>query len=96
MSDDVQNNDEKRAGGTQEPPGGVERRQLDERRKLRTSEGRERYLDMVQRERALLLDQGIARSTEQLLDLKFCFQLGKKGILYSAKKQFDTFAQLFI
>lgn len=31
-------------------------------------EGRERYLDMVQRERALLLEQGIARSTEQLLD----------------------------
>ena len=32
------------------------------------SEGRERYLDMVQKERALLLRQGINRSTEQLLD----------------------------
>lgn len=32
-------------------------------------EGRERYLDMVQRERAMLLDKGITRSTEQLLDM---------------------------
>lgn len=37
--------------------------------KARSSEGRERYLDMVQRERNLLLDQGLARSTEQLLDM---------------------------
>lgn len=37
--------------------------------KMRSSEGRERYLDMVQRERALMLEQGIARSTEQLLDM---------------------------
>jgi len=36
--------------------------------KKRSSEGRERYLDMVQKERALLLRQGINRSTEQLLD----------------------------
>ncbi len=49
-------------------PGGVERRQMKDSRKLRSSEGRERYLDMVQRERALMLEQGIARSTEQLLD----------------------------
>ena len=32
-------------------------------------EGRERYIDMVQKERALLLERGIARSTEQLLDM---------------------------
>lgn len=38
-------------------------------RKQNAGEGRERYLDMVQRERAMLLDQGIARSTEQLLDM---------------------------
>jgi general secretion pathway protein E len=38
-------------------------------RPVRSTEGRERYLDMVQRERALMLDQGIARSTEQLLDM---------------------------
>lgn len=57
----------KRAGG--DPPDGVERRQLHDRRKLKSAEGRERYLDMVQRERALLLEQGIARSTEQLLDM---------------------------
>ena len=37
--------------------------------KNRSTEGRERYLDMVQRERNMLLDQGIARSTEQLLDM---------------------------
>lgn len=36
--------------------------------KKRAAEGRERYLDMVQRERALLLRQGINRSAEQLLD----------------------------
>lgn len=39
------------------------------RRRKRLSEGRERYLDMVQRERALMLEQGITRSTEQLLDM---------------------------
>jgi type II secretory ATPase GspE/PulE/Tfp pilus assembly ATPase PilB-like protein len=36
--------------------------------KKRSAEGRERYLDMVKRERAMLLRQGINRSTEQLLD----------------------------
>jgi len=36
--------------------------------KKRAAEGRERYLDMVQRERAMLLRQGVNRSTEQLLD----------------------------
>ncbi|MBI1300870.1 MAG: type II/IV secretion system family protein [Alphaproteobacteria bacterium] len=39
------------------------------RRKQRSLEGRERYLDMVQRERALMLEQGVGRSTEQLLDM---------------------------
>ncbi len=38
-------------------------------RRKRSIEGRERYLDMVQRERSLMLEQGIARSTEQLLDM---------------------------
>jgi type II secretory ATPase GspE/PulE/Tfp pilus assembly ATPase PilB-like protein len=37
--------------------------------KVRSAEGRERYLDMVQRERSILMDQGINRSTEQLLDM---------------------------
>lgn len=50
-------------------PEGIERRQASDRRKLRAREGRERYLDMVQRERTLLLEQGISRSTEQLLDM---------------------------
>ncbi len=35
----------------------------------RGKDGRDRYLDMVQRERSLMLEQGIARSTEQLLDM---------------------------
>ncbi len=50
------------------PPGGVDRRWSD-RRKARSIEGRERYLDMVQRERTMFFDQGVSRSTEQLLDM---------------------------
>lgn len=38
-------------------------------RKQTLTEGRERYLDMVQRERAMMLEQGITRSTDQLLDM---------------------------
>ncbi len=60
---------DRRQHGAIVPPGGVERRQWKDRRKARSSEGRERYLDMVQRERGMLLDLGIARSTEQLLDM---------------------------
>ena len=45
------------------------RQHWQERRKLRANEGRERYLDMVQRERTLMLEQGVSRSTEQLLDM---------------------------
>ena len=51
------------------PPGGLERRQWRDRRRQRSSEGRERYLDMVQKERSLLLELGVTRSTEQLLDM---------------------------
>lgn len=51
------------------PPHGMERRQWKDRRKLKASEGRERYLDMVQRERPMLMDLGVIRSTEQLLDM---------------------------
>ncbi len=50
-------------------PGGLERRRKGERRKERFAEGRERYLDMVQRERSMLIEQGHSRSTEQLLDM---------------------------
>jgi len=50
------------------PPGGVDRRWSD-RRRMRASEGRERYLDMVQRERSMFIEQGVSRSTEQLLDM---------------------------
>jgi type II secretory ATPase GspE/PulE/Tfp pilus assembly ATPase PilB-like protein len=70
MSDATKDQDTDRRGkGDSEPPGGVERRRSAARKKIRSSEGRERYLDMVQRERALLLEQGIPRSTEQLLDM---------------------------
>ncbi len=51
------------------PPDGIERRRLRDRRKRFQNEGRERYLDMVQKERSLLLQQGVTRSTDQLLDL---------------------------
>ncbi len=49
--------------------GAMTREQLAIRRREKAKEGRERYLDMVQRERVMLLEQGIARSTEQLLDM---------------------------
>ncbi len=50
-------------------PSGIERRRLIERRKLRAKEGRERYLDMVQKERSMFMGQGVIRSTEQLMDM---------------------------
>lgn len=36
---------------------------------MRLREGRERYLDMVQRERLVLMEQGVTRTVEQLLDM---------------------------
>ncbi len=60
---------EDRRKGSTSPPGGIDRRQEIDRRKLRAAEGRERYLDMVQRERVIFHDQGVHRTTEQLLDL---------------------------
>ncbi len=39
------------------------------RRRQRAVEGRDRYLDMVQRERSLMLEGGVTRTTEQLLDM---------------------------
>lgn len=61
MSDKTDNKDQAQAGGEKI------------QRKRRTAEGRERYLDMVQRERSMLLDLGISRSTEQLLDMAGAF-----------------------
>jgi type II secretory ATPase GspE/PulE/Tfp pilus assembly ATPase PilB-like protein len=71
MSDEVseQKASERRKGEDSGAPGDVERRQSTQRKKMRSGEGRERYLDMVQRERSLMLEQGVARSTEQLLDM---------------------------
>jgi type II secretory ATPase GspE/PulE/Tfp pilus assembly ATPase PilB-like protein len=54
-------------------PTGQERRHARERRLAYQVEGRERYLDMVQKERSLLLQQGVSRSTEQLLDAAGAF-----------------------
>ncbi len=51
------------------PPDGIERRQWHDRRKARAQEGRERYLDMVQKERVMLLDHGVSKTTDQLLDM---------------------------
>lgn len=53
---------------TKGAPGGFERRRGD-RRKTRSNIGRERYLDMVLRERALFAQQGHTRSAEQLLSV---------------------------
>jgi len=64
MSDDVSENNENRVPKDE---GMVKEKPV--KSKVRSSEGRERYLDMVQRERALMLEQGMARSTEQLLDM---------------------------
>lgn len=50
-------------------PDGSERRRLIDRRKQRAKEGRERYMDMVQKERAMFMEQGVVRSTEQLMDM---------------------------
>lgn len=47
----------------------LNRQQWADRRKVRSKEGRERYLDMVQRERALFLESGVTFSTDQLLDM---------------------------
>lgn len=51
------------------PPPGVENRRKGDRRANRSSVARERYLDMVLRERSLLVQQGITRSAEQLLSM---------------------------
>lgn len=49
------------------PPAGEKERRKGDRRKTRSVIGRERYLDMVLRERAMLAQQGHTRSAEQLL-----------------------------
>jgi general secretion pathway protein E len=55
-----------RRKGNENPPAGQERR-VGDRRKNRSIIGRERYLDMVLRERTLFAQQGFTRSAEQLL-----------------------------
>ncbi len=59
-------------------PTGMDRRKSD-RRKSRQAEGRERYLDMVKRERSLFLEQGVSRSTEQLLDMAGAVSESEQG-----------------
>jgi type II secretory ATPase GspE/PulE/Tfp pilus assembly ATPase PilB-like protein len=67
LQDDRRSADRRR--GDVGSPLGVERRQWHDRRKIRSKEGRERYLDMVKRERTLLADMGVSRTTDQLLDM---------------------------
>lgn len=57
--------------------------------KKRAAEGRERYLDMVQKERAMLLRQGVNRSTEQLLDAAGAIAVSAKGDTEDGEKK-DT------
>ncbi|MCB1538441.1 MAG: Flp pilus assembly complex ATPase component TadA [Rhodospirillales bacterium] len=54
-------------------------------RQRRTGEGRERYLDMVTRERQMLMQQGISRSTEQLLDAAGALNLTQEETQARAK-----------
>lgn len=63
-------------------------------RKKRSAEGRERYLDMVKRERALLLRQGINRSTEQLLDTAGASAASDNEATDTGKKESATGDQL--
>jgi len=58
------NTDRRKTNGPS--PTGTERR-VGDRRKARSVIGRERYLDMVLKERALFAQQGFSRSAEQLL-----------------------------
>lgn len=50
-------------------PNNLERRRLIDRRKMRAKEGRERYMDMVQKERSMFMEQGVVRSADQLMDM---------------------------
>ncbi|PZP57022.1 MAG: type II/IV secretion system family protein [Micavibrio aeruginosavorus] len=81
----TEDTNERRTGNAALPPGGLERRQWRDRRKLRASEGRERYLDMVQKERNLLIELGVTRSTEQLLDMA-----GAPSIIDNEKEKENT------
>lgn len=56
--------DRRKAAGIS--PTGIERR-VGDRRKARSAIGRDRYLDMVLKERALFAQQGFSRSAEQLM-----------------------------
>lgn len=63
---------------TEIDPASIERRRWHERRRTRAREGRERYLDMVQRERNLFMEQGVVRSVEQLLDSAGTLQVAER------------------
>ena len=74
------------------PPDGIERRQWADRRRERALEGRERYLDMVQREPVTIQKQGrdvavmlspddFARITQDNVEefLVFCDEIGRRA-----------------
>lgn len=69
MSDDVTTENSGVADPSQQVVDDSASQPKTKKKKVRSTEGRERYLDMVQKERALMLEQGISRSTEQLLDM---------------------------
>ena len=62
---EARENSDRRQEDKGPPPEGDRRR--GDRRKTRSAIGRERYLDMVVKERALFAQQGFTRSAEQLL-----------------------------
>lgn len=66
---DQRSGDDRRRVDIGPPANTPERRRLIERRKMRAKEGRERYMDMVQKERSMFMEQGVVRSTEQLMDM---------------------------
>ncbi len=66
---EMRRNDSDRRQEDLGPPDGVEDRRKGDRRSKRLSTARERYLDMVLKERSLLVQQGITKSAEQLLSM---------------------------
>ena len=74
MEDNVFNQSDQAApSGGNETEGPVTQN-TQKRLKTRSKEGRERYLDMVQKERTLMLEHGVSRSAEQLLDMAGAWQ----------------------
>lgn len=72
----------------------LNRQQWADRRKTRSKEGRERYLDMVQKERIMFAEAGVNRSTEQLLDMAGAVSLNVNKVEEGAIRSRATGDQL--